>query len=748
MRTANPFTQPVAMTHAVSPLQPWAARRAMAPRGVLLATAALALALAVAVLVGSAREGQASVSERLQTVRAVNDLRVGTTQALVFGDFVTHAGVPAAKREGSVRHGLKPDFVKPLGNLGNTGLAQLDANDVAAAAAAVASKSVANVNMAADSAGAATISEPGFVIAATDDRAPASEAMAHTSKLVLGPGAFEAALRKRYKASLAMPLVKLADGTVVADAKLLHSSKISKLDMADEGDKSVQVAAAIKDTVGEKSAEGTNLTSSEPAYGSPDDMKAVEEVQAAVKAAADAEVDEAVATSQAAAKSSYAETRDNFLKKEAKNNMTGTLLYSASDEIYHDSNKWVKELKSFKQGGQDLSERPERAFSVAVPAGVLPGHTFLVQVPGAGEMRVTVPQHVVAGQTIAIEVPVAVGPAKSLANERRDIKSKEAAAVAQEQTLEKAQVEKMAQSDSTLAARLEAEFLADKQKIEKKDQVAEERQVKMADMQDHTDGISLPTYNSRFSSGISLPTYNSAKAIEGRYFADKKKLEKKLENAAKFGLPAAVEQVKPEVESKEVHAIKQATADLQKSFLKDKMLFGRAEKMSQHVAEKASERALGATLPTMHTQKMRTHKQNMHTHTHARPRLMASKKEEGRGPGPRRATMSPAEADEKEKRAQEDEDHEVRAPPAVNLMDGDQKMRGGPLPKHTVGGYWDVAAVDGGYYDMTVPSGLAAGMQFLAQIPNGPEMLVTVPKGMGAGSHIAIHQPQQARQRE
>ena len=56
---------------------------------------------------------------------------------------------------------------------------------------------------------------------------------------------------------------------------------------------------------------------------------------------------------------------------QSANNVTGTLTYSASDEIYHDSNKWVKELKSLRKDGlETLSERPQLAYSVKVPIGL------------------------------------------------------------------------------------------------------------------------------------------------------------------------------------------------------------------------------------------------------------------------------------------------------------------------------------------------------------------------------------------
>ena len=45
------------------------------------------------------------------------------TQALAFGDATMVKDTDAAAREGSVRNGVKPDFVTPLGDLGETGLA-------------------------------------------------------------------------------------------------------------------------------------------------------------------------------------------------------------------------------------------------------------------------------------------------------------------------------------------------------------------------------------------------------------------------------------------------------------------------------------------------------------------------------------------------------------------------------------------------------------------------------------------------
>ena len=100
------------------------------------------------------------------------------------------------------------------------------------------------------------------------------------------------------------PDTKLADGTVAA----------------------VAAAAAIKSVAGDASAEGKNLQD-------PDmpDMKAIAKVQAAMKEQADAEVDDAVSRSKAAATASYAESRDKFMVAEAANPNAGT---DGAVEIY------------------------------------------------------------------------------------------------------------------------------------------------------------------------------------------------------------------------------------------------------------------------------------------------------------------------------------------------------------------------------------------------------------------------------
>ena len=115
------------------------------------------------------------------------------------------------------------------------------------------------------------------------------------------------------------PATRLTHERQAALAKRRASSepKTNKLDMADEGgDQGLQVAAVVKDAVGDNSAEGGDLGEADY-VGPPDDTAAVEAVQAAVKAGADAEVDDAVAKSKQAALSDYAAAKSDFLSKEA-----------------------------------------------------------------------------------------------------------------------------------------------------------------------------------------------------------------------------------------------------------------------------------------------------------------------------------------------------------------------------------------------------------------------------------------------
>jgi hypothetical protein len=99
-------------------------QRGVSNRAVASVSAVLVLVFGVAVLLnGDERSGllEASFNDKLQTVREIHRAK---TQVLAFGDAVVHKGSAAQQREGSVRHGVKPDFVKPLGDLGSIGLAE------------------------------------------------------------------------------------------------------------------------------------------------------------------------------------------------------------------------------------------------------------------------------------------------------------------------------------------------------------------------------------------------------------------------------------------------------------------------------------------------------------------------------------------------------------------------------------------------------------------------------------------------
>jgi hypothetical protein len=98
--------------------------------------------------------------------------------------------------------------------------------------------------------------------------------------------------------------------------------------LADGTGAAVAAAAAVKSATGEGSAEGQNLQDEDPDMP---DMKAIAKVQAAMKEQADAEVDDAVSRSKAAATASYAESRDAFMVAEAANPNAGT---DGAVEIY------------------------------------------------------------------------------------------------------------------------------------------------------------------------------------------------------------------------------------------------------------------------------------------------------------------------------------------------------------------------------------------------------------------------------
>jgi len=81
---------------------------------------------------GSVRHGkkpdfQKPLGDLGETGLAGAPLQVAKHQQLAFGDASFHSSTDAAAREGSVRGNVKPDFEKPLGDLGETGLAAIKA---------------------------------------------------------------------------------------------------------------------------------------------------------------------------------------------------------------------------------------------------------------------------------------------------------------------------------------------------------------------------------------------------------------------------------------------------------------------------------------------------------------------------------------------------------------------------------------------------------------------------------------------
>ena len=215
-------------------------------------------------------------------------------------------------------------------------------------------------------------------------------------------------------------LEKFAPGSrLPADA--IPATKMSQLDMADEGgDEGLQVAATVKGAVGGGSAEGENLGDED--YGTPEDMAAVQAVQAAVKAGAEAEVDDAVAKSKAAALTDYASTKTGFMAQEAKAPDGGVGgIIAMEGEPGHPKN-YARERRGGGQmagrqrrargpgapapGPTKLAEKPMQSFEVRVPTGLVAGQQFVAAIPGHTIKKVvTVPVGVSGGQMVEIQTP-------------------------------------------------------------------------------------------------------------------------------------------------------------------------------------------------------------------------------------------------------------------------------------------------------------------------------------------------------
>jgi hypothetical protein len=212
---------------------------------------------------------------------------------------------------------------------------------------------------------------------------------------------------------------KLAEVRRVALALHLSATSMSKLDLTDEGDNALAVAGTVKSAVAGGSEEGQNLADAD--YGTPDDLAAVEAVQAAVKAGADAEVDDAVANSKIAAATDYVAARSAFMEKEkaepnggvgsiiamegepghpakyARGQMQAQTLLGGQHRAYGPPGAAVAKMK--------LAEEPAKAFEVRVPAGLKAGQQFVADIPSYGQMLVTVPKGAAGGQVVGVKFP-------------------------------------------------------------------------------------------------------------------------------------------------------------------------------------------------------------------------------------------------------------------------------------------------------------------------------------------------------
>jgi hypothetical protein len=893
--------------HAVAPLHP--------PRthaygnalrgGVLFLSTLLALVAAVAIsTAGKTRDTLVSANE----LRAANDLRSALDHFIQTQQL---AGVGSPKQGRKARQAALAESMPGLEPPATSN----DAKSVAAAAAAVAAAATAHVNKA-DAAHAALAPHlPGFVVATTDDATPVSTART----MVKDERAMMAALSSALKSVSASPLTSLASKPVVAHAKVLQDSPLSKLDMADEGDKDLSVASTIKEAVEDKSSEGANLTSSEPPWASPSEIKAVEQVQEAVKAAADAEIDEAVATSKKAAASSYHQSRNHFMDKEAQNPLLGPYVYSAS--VLCGCVKHVCDVCPC--GGMRESWRlllpvmpicsraclPTQneiydsapfyaALKNASGKAAVGGVEALMQVPltmiDKHEALVRLPPHPRPGQVFTIQVPAAAGaPAggaaaaadeegKSTHKQARERKSTGAAGHAASSKQEQQQREQLARaavseaasggegkgggggqgSASDLAASLEAKFMADKQRLERRDQDDvvddEEQQVAQQARRAHAP----PAHPRAIAKAAAKAVVVAAAAGTGAaaFFKEKQALERGGGVSKRGQLHMRARNSK---DTKTLQAVASATAGLEKEseLLKDgkqleervaaaqqdwkaleahdkdehgtsthplqalnnkqetKTARGRPNKQKDKAVrgksgaqEKAdgkqglrgsedglSKAGVKGAVKEVEIDKEDTSSRIVKHNKQAKHRNKAvasgtQKATEQDGDAAAAQTLHKLRAQTRKKAEEEakeegDEDGDVAAgggrssgikdEEAVDMRGEDEHMRGmskfgggggegrqADWSQIHVAGQWHGAGgvgrftngysmhAGGGvprlgrkgagtYYAVTIPEGLVPGAKFLANIPNGPQMLVTVPLGVRgvAGSVVAVHVP-------
>ena len=661
--------------------------------------------------------------------------------ALTLAVVVTMLVVDGGVRRDNVLEMREELALKPLTYGGTEGKSTADA----------AAGAVAKANEAVGKAGDSSKStkepgkEAGFLADTTDDSAPDSKRAvtrgARTSTPI-GPGVLTAALSTAYRRAKVR--------TVAGMAQPHSAAKTNVLEMTDGTEGSVP--SGSRDTV-------------PTPFDSPREMKEVEKVQAAVKAEADAEIDQAIAASKKKAAGAYSATRDRFMQQEAANPVLGPYVYSASDEIYTSDvyPAGNRSEASAMAPVQTLTELPERAFTVAVPAGVASGQTFLARVLGGAELRVTVPAHVRSGQELAIEVPRqarAMRPwarnaqkQRSLAREVSAERAGDTARGEQQRVRAKPPATSLMATEKSLATRLEDRFLKEKQKIAREDSARDEAALVIAEENaggDHMSSSRSPAHE--------LP---KPAAHHGDDSAPvKAELHRSSTRKAVHAplLPASTSAAGGDASAERGGRQRQKTgADVT---LANRNAGKRAVVAESEVPpDRAAAKPVAAAKPNaMGPADTKKKSQNQDN--------------EDSGPDADRTTMQASalakavnmwaaahKKSEKEAKAKALRDSLAKAiqrqrrQAAAAVQDAADKAQQeeaasspAAVAARQASAYWggagsSQAQIHESYYGVAVPLGLSAGQQFLAEIPGGPQMLVTVPAGVGAGGEVAVQVP-------
>ena len=665
--------------------------------------------------------------------------------ALTLALAVTMLVVDGGVRRDNVLEMREELALKPLTYGGTEGKSKADA----------AAEAVAKANEAVGKAGDSSKStkepgkEIGFLVDTTDDSAPDSAKRAvtrgtRTSTLANGPGVLTAALSTAYRTAKVR--------TVAGTPQSHGAAKTNVLEMTAGTEGSVP--SGSRDTV-------------PTPFDSPREMKEVEKVQAAVKAEADAEIDQAIAASKKKAAGAYSATRDRFMQQEAANPVLGPYVYSASDEIYTSDvyPAGNRSEASAMAPVQTLAELPERAFTVAVPAGVASGQNFLARVPGGVELRVTVPAHVRSGQELAIEVPRqarAMRPGgrnaqkqRSLAREVSAEGAGDAAQGEQQRVRAKPPATSLMSTEKSLATRLEDRFLKEKQKIAREDSARDEAALVMAEENasgDHNGmsssrraahelakpaaphghdsaPVKAAPHRSSTRKAVHAPLLPpSTSAAGGDASAERGGRRRRRtgaavpianQNAGKRAVVAASEVPPDRAAAKAVAAAKpdaMGPADTkEKSQIEDNEDVGSD---ADHTTMQASALAKAVNMWAA-----------AHKKSEKEAKAKALRDSLAKAIRRERRQAAAAVQDAADKAQQE----EAASSPAAVAARQPSAYWGGAGSSQ--------AQIHESYYGVAVPLGLSAGQQFLAEIPGGPQMLVTVPDGVGAGGEVAVQVP-------